>query len=163
MLRLSMHTRLERHHRAKCQSCRLPRIVYSIVSESPGGAGRAESPRLCAACAGIREGAEPLSIDDALAATEMLPVPPGLRRVLIDEAFVDAMLAAATADGRTITWEWDSPTADGFYYPVLTEHTGPLPELPPSPTFHTEVEDGVSRPVLDGPLPSPVVGEDDES
>jgi cytochrome c peroxidase len=72
MLRLSMHTRLARHGRHRCQACHRRRLAFSIVADSPGGAGRAESPRLCASCAGLTlTGAEPTSVDDVIAATEL--------------------------------------------------------------------------------------------
>jgi hypothetical protein len=92
MLRLSMHTRLSRHARAKCQECARRRLVYSLVAESDGGAGRVESPRLCAECAGIVGGQEPQTI---------LPAPPS---ELVDAAFREAMTTGAIV---TRTYEAD--------------------------------------------------------
>jgi len=68
-LRLAINTRLERHRgRHRCQACKRRRVVFSLVSESPAGAGRAESPRLCSECAGMTGGREPLSLDDVIGA-----------------------------------------------------------------------------------------------
>ena len=116
MLRLSMHTRLARHPRTKCQACKRRRLVYSILAESPGGAGRAESPRLCAECAGIIGGQEPQTIDDVLAIAELLP---GQRLVRVDEAFVDDLVRESPFP---VTWEWGEPDAQGVYQPVFTRH-----------------------------------------
>jgi hypothetical protein len=127
-LRLSMHTRLARHGRHRCQACHRRRLAFSIVADSPGGAGRAESPRLCSECAGLSAtGAEPLSMDDALAEGEMRPLHPalhpGFRPVLMSERLIQAMADNRdAADGSTVTWDWGEPDAFGFYSPTLTRH-----------------------------------------
>lgn len=66
---LDMTTRLVRHPgHPRCAGCRRRRVVFSLVSESTGGSGKAESPRVCAECAGIVIGSQPIGVDEAIAA-----------------------------------------------------------------------------------------------
>lgn len=97
-LRLASHTYLARHRRHRCEACKRRRVVFSLVSESPGGAGRAESPRLCGECAGLTgAGIEPLSMDDVIAEAELGQV---------------TGLIAAAPDPRTLVTELE---AAGFH------------------------------------------------
>lgn len=50
---LLVSTRLVRHGKSRCHVCRRRRILFSLITSATEGQGVAETPRLCAECAGI--------------------------------------------------------------------------------------------------------------
>lgn len=91
-----------RHPRGRCAECNRRRVLFSLVATAPGSDGAAETPRLCADCAGI--GTEPTPLTDLERADLIINLLRSIERIdamgLSGDPDILAALRRADADLR---------------------------------------------------------------